>query len=328
MKNIDNFESITLETPNFTTSKKIIKILILCLFFIFNSEIAKAENGLENQPTSSEISDEQAHLIMLTTTPAEVREMLKNSSDVDRIFLCNTLLNTAIKSMVKGPNAQFPDYAIEKVKILIEVGADVNKVGCKGVLPPLGWAAILPVQFVEAEHDENKALEELIETKTEYCNLSGIISKPCKDITPTELKSIKNNIHQIYLEARKEYNPLFLNMLKLLIKNGADIHQKDFAGQTPLHRAALTPKGETLELMKYLIAEGANVNAKDSEGNTPLFIAQAVKNDDAVNLLINSGADTTIKNNLGVTYKYIRGARKRDVYKEEGVVETINDDFN
>lgn len=280
------------------------------------------------QNTTPQISDEQAHLIMLTATPAEVRIMLKNNSDVDRVFLCNTLLNTAIKSMVKGPNAQFPNYAIEKVKILIKAGADVNKVGCKQVMTPLGWAAILPVQFIESEYDESKALEETIKTGTEYCNLPGVISKPCKDITPTELKSIKDTIHQIYLEARKKHNPLFLDMLKLLIDKGANIHQKDFAGQTSLHRAALTPKGETLELMRYLIAKKADVNAKDLEGNTPLFIAYALKNDDAVNLLINSGADTSIKNNLGVTYKYVRGARKRDVYKEEGLVETINDDFD
>ncbi len=300
---------------------KIIKFITLAIIAFYTGS-ALAQN------VTPQISDEQAHLIVLTATPAEVRNMLKDSSDVDRVFLCNTLLNTAIKSMVKGPNAQLPNYAIEKVKILIDAGADVNKVGCKGVLTSLGWASILPLQFIEAEHDENKALEELIEAGTEYCNLPGIISKPCKDITPAELKSIKEKIHQIYLEARTRHNPLFLDMLKLLIANGADIHQKDFAGQTALHRAALAPKGETLELIKYLITQGADVNAKDREGNTPLFIAYAVKNDEVVNLLINSGADTTIKNNLGVTYNRVAGTRKRDIYKQEGVVETINDNFD
>ena len=297
---------------------KLFLFLGLSVFFYTDPTVAQEE----------QISDEQAHLIMLMATPEEVNKILKDSSDVNRVFLCNTLLNTAIKSMVNGPNAQFPNYAIEKVKILIDAGADVNKVGCKGVLTSLGWASILPLQFVEAEHDENKVLEELIKTGTEYCDLPGIISKPCKNITPTELKFIKENIHQIYLEARKKHNPLFLDMLKLLVENGADIHQKDFAGQTALHRAALTPKGETLELMKYLIAAGADVNAKDNEGNTPLFVAYAVKNNDAVNLLINSGADTTIKNNLGVTYNRVVGARIRDFYSQEGKVDTINDDFD
>jgi len=302
------------------------KILKLFLFSFFGVAVFLYANPIVAQEKN--ITDEQAHLIVLTATSAEVRNMLKDSSDVDRVFLCNTLLNTAIKSMVKGPNAQLPNYAIEKVKILVDAGADVNKVGCDRGLTPLGWAAILPLQFVEAEHDENKALEELIKTGTEYCNLPGIISKPCKNITPAELKSIKEKIHQIYLEARTGHNLLFLDMLKLLIENGADIHQKDFAGQTALHRAALTPKGETSGLIKYLIAKGADINAKDNDGNTPLHVAYAAKNDDTVNLLINSGADTTIKNNLGVTYNRVFGTRKRDFYKQEGAVETINDDYD
>ena len=103
---------------------KLFLFLGLSVFFYTDPTVAQEE----------QISDEQAHLIMLMATPEEVNKILKDSSDVNRVFLCNTLLNTAIKSMVNGPNAQFPNYAIEKVKILIDAGADVNKVGCKGVL--------------------------------------------------------------------------------------------------------------------------------------------------------------------------------------------------
>ena len=296
-------------------------------FLIFVIILLNAAS-LQAQNTPSQISDEQAHDIVLKGTPDDVKKLIQSGYDVNGVYLCNTLLNTAIKSMVKGPNAQFPNYAIEKVKILIEAGADVNKVGCEQVLSPLEWVAILPLQFVEAEHDEIQALESLIKTGTDYCNLPNIISKPCKDITPSELISIKKSIHEIYLKAKEKHNPLFLDMLEILINNKANIHQIDFAGQTVLHRAALTPKGETLELMKYLILKGADVNAKDSNGNTPLFIAYAVNNNDAVNLLIASGADVSIKNNFGVTYKQIVGTRKRDIYQEDGTFNTVNDNFN
>ena len=296
-------------------------------FLIFVIVMLSAAS-LQAQNPPSQISDEQAHEIVLKGTPDDVKKLIQSGYDVNGVYLCNTLLNTAIKSMVKGPNAQFPNYAIEKVKILIEAGADVNKVGCEQVLSPLEWVAILPLQFVEAEHDEIQALESLIKTGTDYCNLPNIISKPCKDITPSELISIKKSIHEIYLKAKEKHNPLFLDMLEILINNKANIHQIDFAGQTVLHRAALTPKGETLELMKYLILKGADVNAKDSNGNTPLFIAYAVNNNDAVNLLIASGADVSIKNNFGVTYKQIVGTRKRDIYQEDGTFNTVNDNFN
>ena len=296
-------------------------------FLIFVIVMLSAAS-LQAQNPPSQISDEQAHEIVLNGTPDDVKKLIQSGYDVNKVYLCNTLLNTAIKSMVKGPNAQFPNYAIEKVKILIEAGADVNKVGCEQVLSPLEWVAILPLQFVEAEHDEIQALESLIKTGTDYCNLPNIISKPCKDITPSELISIKKSIHEIYLKAKEKHNPLFLDMLEILINNKANIHQIDFAGQTVLHRAALTPKGETLELMKYLILKGADVNAKDSNGNTPLFIAYAVNNNDAVNLLIASGADVSIKNNFGVTYKQIVGTRKRDIYQKDGTFNTVNDNFN
>ncbi len=301
--------------------KKTINFLIFVIMLL-NAASLQAQN------TPSQISDEQAHEIVLTGTPDDVKKLIQSGYDVNGVYLCNTLLNTAIKSMVKGPNAQFPNYAIEKVKILIEADADVNKVGCEQVLSPLEWAAILPLQFVEAEHDEIQALESLIKTGTDYCNLPNIIAKPCKDITPSELISIKKSIHKIYLEAKEKHNPLFLDMLKLLINNKANINQIDFAGQTVLHRAALTPKGETLELMKYLILKGADVNAKDSNGNTPLFIAYAVNNNDAVDLLIASGADVSIKNNFGVTYNQIVGTRKRDIYQGDGTFNTVNDNFN
>ncbi len=295
------------------------------LFFVLPFFCSSSLSAQEMQ-----ITDEQAHVIILNGTPDDVKKLLENNSDVDRIFLCNTLLNTAIKSMVSGSNAKYPNNAIEKVKILIEGGANVNKIACsqEQAITPLGWVALLPVQSYEVEYDEIKRLEELTKTESEYCDLPNIISKPCKDITSEELKSIKEIVHQIYSEARKQYNPLFLDMLKLLIENGANVNQKDFAGQTALHKAALTPRGETLELMKYLIAKGADVNAQDLEGNTPLFIAFAIKNSDAVNLLIASGANTSIKNNEGITYDLVEGKRKKYVYEESGEVKTLNYNFD
>lgn len=299
-----------------------------CFIHLFFLLLLFGSSSLSAQ--EMQITDELAHEIVLNGTPDDVKKLLENNSDVERVFLCNTLLNTAIKSMVSGSNAKYPNNAIEKVKILIDRGVNVNKIACRQeqAITPLEWVALLPVQSYEVEYDEIKILEEMTKTESEYCDLPNIISKPCKDITSEELKSIKKIAHQIYSEARKQYNPLFLDMLKLLIENGANVNQKDFAGQTALHKAALTPRGETLELMKYLIAKGADVNVQDLEGNTPLFIASSIKNSDAVNLLIASGANTSIKNNEGVTYEFVEGKRKKYVYEESGEVKTLNYDFD
>lgn len=268
-------------------------------------------------------NDEEIHTIVLDGTPEDVKRIVEAGYDVNKNFLCNTLLHTAVKSMAKGQNSmQHPNYAIEKVKILIKAGANTNSNGCGKTMYPLEWATILPLQMIEMENDINKILDERIKTGTEYCDFPGIISKSCRDITPDEHKQIKNSFHQAFQDSRKELTPKFMEMIKFLIKNGADINKKDDIGQTALHRATLIPKGETLEPLKYLIEQGADINAKDNEGNTPLFIAYALGNYDAVKVLINAGADTSIINNKGVTYNRMKAARKRTFDEGDGTVRT------
>ena len=279
--------------------------------------------------------DELAHTIILIGTPDELQKLIQNGYDVNKTYLCNTPLNSAIKAMVylaaqsmnAGENKFSPNAVLEKIKILIKSGADVNKIACEGAMSPLEWASTFHLQSIQAAVADNVAIMSLVEKGNGYCNIPGIISKPCKDITASELKSIKETIHQTYYQSRIKYSYLFLEILKLLLNNGANINLKDSSGQTALHRVALTPPQESLELMKYLIEQGADVNAQDIDGNTPLFIAHAINNDEAVNLLIQSGADTSIKNNLGMTYDFVKGKgmRKRSFYTEEGNVITIDD---
>ena len=51
---------------------------------------------------------------------------------------------------------------------------------------------------------------------------------------------------------------------------GADIHEKDQYGDTPLHSAA--DHGQT-EVVALLLKNGADINAEDDLGNTPLHLA-------------------------------------------------------
>ena len=70
--------------------------------------------------------------------------------------------------------------------------------------------------------------------------------------------------------------------------------------------------------MKFLIERGANVNAQDINGNTPLFIAYSCNNISAVNLLINAGADVTIRNRDGLLYNQVIGNIERKYLDKEG----------
>src|SRR5436305_502286 len=58
-----------------------------------------------------------------------------------------------------------------------------------------------------------------------------------------------------------------INMIKLLLNNGADVNGLDNKGRTYLHSVACS--GE-IEIAKLLLRYGANIHARDKDGKTPL----------------------------------------------------------
>jgi ankyrin repeat protein len=90
---------------------------------------------------------------------------------------------------------------------------------------------------------------------------------------------------------------------EFLIKNGAEVNATNHFGGTPL----LTSGRETdsPELMKLLIRAGANVNARDSQGENVLhklaWFGYPEKNVQTARLLLEAGADIRAKNHDGKT---------------------------
>jgi len=80
-----------------------------------------------------------------------------------------------------------------------------------------------------------------------------------------------------------------------LIERGADVNKPGWA---PLHYAATNGH---LSVMQLLIEENAYLDAESPNGSTPLMMAAHYGTPSAVKLLLESGADPTLKNNLGLT---------------------------
>jgi ankyrin repeat protein len=102
--------------------------------------------------------------------------------------------------------------------------------------------------------------------------------------------------------------PLVLDrasVVTLLIENGANIHGKDNAGNTPLHMAAL---GQT-EIVQLLLEHGADVNAINDAGETPLHKAVQYPEYKIVRELLRYGGDKSIRNAPGLTPMQIAKAR-------------------
>jgi ankyrin repeat protein len=88
----------------------------------------------------------------------------------------------------------------------------------------------------------------------------------------------------------------FLDIVKLLVSAGADIHHRGFRGHTPLRVAARN--GRT-DLVKYFISKGSEIDSRGDDGATPLEHAASKGHLDIVKLLVESGANINIQDKEG-----------------------------
>lgn len=89
-----------------------------------------------------------------------------------------------------------------------------------------------------------------------------------------------------------------VDAVKALMARDADVNKEGWA---PLHYAASGVKAEHVRIIALLLENHAYIDATSPNGTTPLMMAAQYGSNDAVQLLLNEGADPTIKNQLGLT---------------------------
>jgi polar amino acid transport system substrate-binding protein len=101
--------------------------------------------------------------------------------------------------------------------------------------------------------------------------------------------------------SKQDETPLMMAALKghtqfakRLIARGADVNK---TGWTPLHYAAT---GGHVEMIKLLLEEHAYIDTESPNKTTPLMMAAEYGSEAAVKLLLQEGADTRVKNQLGL----------------------------
>ncbi|MEN9781320.1 MAG: hypothetical protein RL014_2468 [Pseudomonadota bacterium] len=119
------------------------------------------------------------------------------------------------------------------------------------------------------------------------------------------------------LDARNPHDetPLMLASLRghtelarELIARQADVNK---TGWTPLHYAAT--RGH-LDIMRMLLEAHAYIDAESPNGTTPLMMAAHYGTPQAVRLLLDEGADPTLKNQLGLSaIDFAQRANRADV---------------
>jgi ankyrin repeat protein len=78
------------------------------------------------------------------------------------------------------------------------------------------------------------------------------------------------------------------DVIRLLLRNGADINHLSEQGSTPLLDAI---QQKNRALVKLLIANGSDVNKPGNSGRTPIQQAKQVKDDSIIRLLLKNGAN-------------------------------------
>ncbi|MVW70905.1 ankyrin repeat domain-containing protein [Bordetella sp. 15P40C-2] len=100
-----------------------------------------------------------------------------------------------------------------------------------------------------------------------------------------------------------------LDVVKELIRQGADVNAKNNSGRTALSYAS---ERKYVDLVTVLLANGARTDERDNEGLTPLLHAIQAQSLEIIDALIDAGADPDLKDRNG------RSARSYRSYDDFG----------
>ena len=121
------------------------------------------------------------------------------------------------------------------------------------------------------------------------------------------LKTVKTSLTPQNVNKRSEWEwtPLMrvadsgdCSLARTMIRNGADVHLRNWKGQTALHLAS--SKGHK-EMVELLVDSGSNVDEQDEAGRTPLMLAAKMGQSGVIRKLLLAGAKVGLEDAEGQT---------------------------
>jgi uncharacterized protein len=181
------------------------------------------------------------------------------------------------------------------------------------------WAGAYEDFFSAIKRDEASAVQSLLQrgfdpNTRDPKNLHGLfiaLREPSPKVAQILINAPKIDLNPITDDGE---TPLMMAVFKgqtqlaiLMIDKGADVNKP---GWTPLHYAATAGN---VQLMKILLENYAYIDAESPNKTTPLMMAAHYGTPGAVKLLLEEGADVSLKNDLGLTaIDFAQRALKQD----------------
>ena len=192
----------------------------------------------------------------------------------------------------------------EALRLLIEHGLDVNK----GTIPyPTDSSASYTPLMLAAEKGHIGSIRLLLNNGGELNKRNEIGWLPLHSAAAGDHTDVVESL----IEKGRNWNALpvtlhgttvlhlatRLELVSLLVKEGADIRARDNRHKTPSHVAA--EKGQT-DTASYLLHQGADVNSRDEDGLIALYYALKEGHATTAKVLIDKGSDSVLINDKSV----------------------------
>lgn len=103
-----------------------------------------------------------------------------------------------------------------------------------------------------------------------------------------------------------------IDLVRILIENGWDVHEKDYAGDSALYDSIVHGNKE---ILLYLLDKGLQVNHKNKQGQTGMMLAITYGEFEKAKLLYQYGGDINIWDNTRKTplqYMYFEEEQEKD----------------
>lgn len=235
---------------------------------------------------------------------------------ITKLLLSNGADPHAMDHHGRGPLHYAVDWQnVEIVKLLLEVGADVNK-RCKCDMTVLHIAV---GQLRDAE-----MVKLLLEAGADI-NASGDNMPPPLHIAVGSCVDSHGILPPL---------PPSEEVVRLLLENGADANSYDYMNTTPLHRQIMAgvdfPGGPSLRIIQQLLESGADINARNGSNindQTAIFLAiyhNVISIVDVVEFLVKMGADTTLLGwGQSLLHLAMHGGRGREYTDSERLVKIL-----